>query len=777
MKKALFHTLSVFFLALPLSLAGCSGSDGNAGGPGTPSGEVGGSGGGGTGPVVASVELVSSADTIGLSDQADLTATVVDTNSDPVAGVTVTFTLSGDVADANVTSSDVTDPAGQAMAVLTPGSTPGDVTIVAKANNVSSAAVTVTITTAAADSVTASILPAEITLNGQAVMTAIVKDADGNAIANKAVQFEIVAGSPVGVTIDATNGGITDGAGAASATISPGNAVGTVTARATVDGEFAEATVDIIAASSGSIAFVSASPTLIGVIGSGLPETSVVTFEVRDETGAKIADGTPVTFQLKASPLSDAALLDTLDLTIDGQASVVVTSGTVAGPVQVIAKVTLGGNEVSTVSNSITVGSGPPAGLHVSIARTPTNIAGRKLFGLTADVTAFGADRFSNFIPEGSAFAFVTESGGIEPQGLTAPVGGIYLGSTTVKLQSQAPLPADGWVDAITFINGEESFVDKNGNGRYDAGEDFFDIGEPFVDQNDNGKWDGDNPDTGPDESDTSHADGVEHSGKRTFRGTANGSGATDFNSSCGSEPISRGYFFDVNGDGVFDDDQDVDLRTGSSDASAFVEGNGFDGADCKFDPDDGDKFIDPSGDGRYLPGIDYTDINGNGQYDDDEAFIQEVFFDGEQAGASNGEYDLPNGVWDDSLLVYDRIKVIFSGRARTFASPSYKAAGDLGENKTTVVDIYIGDDLGHALAAGGTITIAADGDGKVIGAGTFDIVDGIGTHFAVTVLNNTGVGTAPGDTKPGVAGVTVEVKDSDNGDIAKTTVATITLE
>ena len=770
MKKALFHTLSVFFLALPLSLAGCSGSDGNAGGPGTPSGEVGGSGGGGTGPVVASVELVSSADTIGLSDQADLTATVVDTNSDPVAGVTVTFTLSGDVADATVTSSDVTDPAGQAMAVLTPGSTPGDVTIVAKANNVSSAAVTVTITTAAADSVTASILPAEITLNGQAVMTAIVKDADGNAIANKAVQFEIVAGSPVGVTIDATNGGITDGAGAASATISPGNAVGTVTARATVDGEFAEATVDIIAASSGSIAFVSASPTLIGVIGSGLPETSVVTFEVRDETGAKIADGTPVTFQLKASPLSDAALLDTLDLTIDGQASVVVTSGTVAGPVQVIAKVTLGGNEVSTVSNSITVGSGPPAGLHVSIARTPTNIAGRKLFGLTADVTAFGADRFSNFIPEGSAFAFVTESGGIEPQGLTAPVGGIYLGSTTVKLQSQAPLPADGWVDAITFINGEESFVDANGNGRYDAGEDFFDIGEPFVDQNDNGEWDGDDPDEPGDQSATSK------SGTRTFS-------AGDFDGTCGTEPVSRGYFFDVNGDGVFDDDQDVDLRTGSSDASKFVEGNGFDdkNGNCAWDgrsliPAEDEPFIDPSGDGRYLPGIDYTDINGNGQYDDDEAFIQEVFFDGEQAGASNGEYDLPNGVWDDSLLVYDRIKVIFSGRARTFASPSYKAAGDLGENKTTVVDIYIGDDLGHALAAGGTITIAADGDGKVIGAGTFDIVDGIGTHFSVTVQNNTGVGTPP-DTKPGVAGVTVEVKGSDNGDIAKTTVATITLE
>jgi len=800
MKPIFAYALWVYLLTIPLTLVGCNGTDGNAGGPGTPSGEVGGSGGGGgggggggsTAPIVASVDLVSSADTIGLSEEAGLTATVVDANGVPMEGVTVTFTLSGDVADAKITSTDVTDADGHATAILKPGSTPGDVTIVAKANNVSSIPVAVTIATAAADSVTVSILPAEITVNGQAVVTAVVRDVDGNLLANKAVQFEIAAGSPVGVTIDATNGGITDVAGTASATITPGNAVGPVTATASVDGMSAEATIEIIAASSGSIAFVSAAPTLIGVTGSGLPETSLVTFEVQDETGALIADGTPVTFQLKASPLSDAALLDTLDLTSGGRASVVVTSGTVAGPVQVIAKVTLGGNQISTVSNNITVGSGPPADLHVSIARRPTNIAGRRTFGITSDVTAFGADRFSNFIPQGSAFAFVSESGGIEAQGLTATVDGIYLGSATVKLQSQEPLPADGLADVMTFINGEESFVDKNGNGRYDAGEDFFDVGEPFVDQNDNGKWDGDDPDTAPDESDTSHFGGVVHSGTRTFVGTANGAGVADFNSSCppggSSVPVSRRFFFDVLGDGVFDDGQDVDILTQISDKAAFVatggEGNGFADLDGDCAWDNGEPFIDPwgngpfGGDGRYLPGLDYTDINGNGRYDATEAFIEEVYFNNDSGvpGARDGAYDGPNGVWDDSILLFEHDWVIFSGVSRTFASPDYKfnlVDGKLPQDATTDVNIYVGDDVGQPIAPNGTakITIAADGDGKVVGAKPYDVVDGMGTHFVVTVLNDTAAD------KGGLVAITVKLEGSDNRNIIETAVATIVLE
>ncbi|HEY6004402.1 MAG TPA: invasin domain 3-containing protein [Anaeromyxobacter sp.] len=50
--------------------------------------------------------------------------------------------------------------------------------------------------------------------------------------------------------------------------------------------------------------------------------------------------------------------------------------------------------------------------------------------------------------------------------------------------------PRDGLVTIVAIADGEEAFFDSNGNGVYDLGEPFVDLGEPFVDQNDNGQWD-----------------------------------------------------------------------------------------------------------------------------------------------------------------------------------------------------------------------------------------------------------------------------------------------
>ena len=50
--------------------------------------------------------------------------------------------------------------------------------------------------------------------------------------------------------------------------------------------------------------------------------------------------------------------------------------------------------------------------------------------------------------------------------------------------------PRDGLVTVIAWVRGEEGYVDLNGNGMYDEGEPFIDLGEPYVDLNDNGRWD-----------------------------------------------------------------------------------------------------------------------------------------------------------------------------------------------------------------------------------------------------------------------------------------------
>jgi hypothetical protein len=46
--------------------------------------------------------------------------------------------------------------------------------------------------------------------------------------------------------------------------------------------------------------------------------------------------------------------------------------------------------------------------------------------------------------------------------------------------------PRDGLNTIVVHTQGEEGFVDDNGNGQYDEGERFYDLGEPFVDVDDN---------------------------------------------------------------------------------------------------------------------------------------------------------------------------------------------------------------------------------------------------------------------------------------------------
>jgi len=42
----------------------------------------------------------------------------------------------------------------------------------------------------------------------------------------------------------------------------------------------------------------------------------------------------------------------------------------------------------------------------------------------------------------------------------------------------------------LAYTEGEEAFIDANGNNQYDAGETFFDMGQPFLDSNENGVYD-----------------------------------------------------------------------------------------------------------------------------------------------------------------------------------------------------------------------------------------------------------------------------------------------
>ena len=176
-------------------------------------------------------------------------------------------------------------------------------------------------------------------------------------------------------------------------------------------------------------------------------------------------------------------------------------------------------------------------GAHITLDCTPRNVAalsdndcnfshytGSDNF-VTCTVTL--ADRFNNALGISTLVTFQSEAGSVGPPtttpqydstkppdgqkalgvatdfigvaGGTLPVDvAPFAGETSLQyVNSCGNLthnPRDGLVTIIVMARGEEGFVDLNGNGVWDAGEPFIDLGEPFVDANDNdlhdsGEW------------------------------------------------------------------------------------------------------------------------------------------------------------------------------------------------------------------------------------------------------------------------------------------------
>jgi hypothetical protein len=232
----------------------------------------------------------------------------------------------------------------------------------------------------------------------------------------------------------------------------------------------------------GSLEFVSATPTNMGLQGSGgLPETSVVVFKVKD-TGGNVVAGQSVSFALNTtvgglslSPIS--AFSDS-----QGLVQTVVTAGTVATAVRVTATITGTDPPIRTQSNQLTITTGIPDQNSFSLSIETLNPEAFNLDGVTDAVTIHVGDHFNNPVPDGTAVAFTTEGGQIA--GSCTTVAGVC----TLDWVSSNPRPADGRVTILATAIGEETFVDSNGNGLLDAtGETFTDLAEAFRDDNENG--------------------------------------------------------------------------------------------------------------------------------------------------------------------------------------------------------------------------------------------------------------------------------------------------
>ncbi len=361
----------------------------------------------------------------------------------------------------------------------------------------------------------------------------IVDTANGNALVTDPVTVTFsspcaTGGADAAAIIDPVQ--VTATAGTATATYRAQGCDGTETIRATavIDGQVRTATGDItvLPAELGSVQFLSASPEVIGIrgSGSGLPETSVVTFRVVNASGGAVA-GQEVTFSLNTTvggiALNPANATATTDSS--GAASITVQAGTVHTAVRVTATAQRDGITISSQSSLLAVTTGTPDQDSFSLSAECFNVEALNRDGEVVPLTIRAADRFNNPAPDGTAVAFTTEGGAVVGNCATVD------GACTVDWISQNPRPLS-FCDTNTFVDtpwdceddsessvisgngalragratvlataiGEESFVDADGDGRFDLGESFGDLPEAFRDDDEDGlRDDGSDPNSG----------------------------------------------------------------------------------------------------------------------------------------------------------------------------------------------------------------------------------------------------------------------------------------
>ena len=428
-------------------------------------------------------------------------AFVFDANNLPIPGIEVLFSTTEGVLS-SLTATSGAD--GSAMVTLTipPGTPDGMATVTGSFQGISGT-VDVMIGAALVQPVNivlaASPLTIDGALGGTSAITAFVFDANNLPIEGLTLLFTTTGGavSPVTATTNAA------GQTVVTLTIPAGTPDGTVTVTAMAQGVSGSVDVTLLAGAGGggpgggglvpaSIECISASPTTIGVRGSGLAEQSTVTFLVTT------VDGIPVpstTVDFFVTSLGGESVSPTTGLSdMSGEVQTVLTSGTRANDVAITAAVDVDGDmvfDVLTQCTLVTIVGAPPVQGRLSVTRAFANVAGRVTSGLEDAITVFMDDRFGNPVPPNTAVSLTTNAGLVTGQGLANDQG-----EAAAILQTQAPITPEGLVIVMAHTLGQEPFIDNNGNGIFDAGDTIAndDVPEPFIDRNGNCMFDPGDP-------------------------------------------------------------------------------------------------------------------------------------------------------------------------------------------------------------------------------------------------------------------------------------------
>ncbi|WP_298939412.1 hypothetical protein [uncultured Psychromonas sp.] len=332
--------------------------------------------------------------------------------------------------------------------------------------------------------------------------------------------------------------------GIAQATYQAEGCVGedTITASIDINDLSMSTTINIASSDADSIRFISATPTdiaIAGTGGAGRQETSTVLFEVVDVNGvaSSLQD---VTFSLEIAPVGTTLDSETGTTDDDGEVSVVVKSGKIAGTVRVKIEIDNDESVISSISDQLSVSTGLPDQDSFSFALEDHSPESFNINGVTINASVLLADRFNNAVPDGTTIFFNTEGGAIRdtetgttgacttsgsgcsvewvsqnprPEGnkLTdfnidgqcgyfefAPSDknntGPCINTDDVPVKSGMGQPHGGRVTITAYTEGEENFIDNDGDGWFNLtkGDAFVlstDVGEVFFDYNEDGLY------------------------------------------------------------------------------------------------------------------------------------------------------------------------------------------------------------------------------------------------------------------------------------------------
>ncbi|MCS4510106.1 hypothetical protein [Xylophilus ampelinus] len=269
----------------------------------------------------------------------------------------------------------------------------------------------------------------------------------------------------------------------------------TLTAQPT-NGPAMTTTLSVIAARAANLLFDSADQTLIytSKATSGVKQATLK-FKVVNSANQAMASQ-PVSFSLSSTAINAGVtfaggVMQTQVVSTDanGFASITVSAGALPTPV-IVTGALVSDPSLTASSLTLAVTSGVPAQDKSSLAAEKLSIQGFDIDGVTTNITFRVSDRQSNPVPANTAVTFVASAGTIQ--------GSCVLdanSSCVVVYTSSGTRPSNGRVAILAYIDGEEGFVDTNGNNYYDSADAVetsnarsrFDVGTVFRDDNEDG--------------------------------------------------------------------------------------------------------------------------------------------------------------------------------------------------------------------------------------------------------------------------------------------------